>query len=144
MYVRVGHTRYREIVVAVLQMTRARWIPSREGGEVCICSLVSCNRWNRWSSGQYRRATMKDDGEAGEGRQDSARWVNSSQRNRNDAEKIVRRKSGVWCTCFLFEFDTKQLYIYAAKSKRCFNKVFNKHCQKGKTPQTIQLNTKRS
>ena len=49
MYVRVGHTRYREIVVAVLQMTRGGY--PREKGQVCICSLVSCNRWNRWSSG---------------------------------------------------------------------------------------------
>ena len=45
MYVRVGHTRYREIVVAVLQMTRGGY--SREKEDVCIgAANVSCNWWN--------------------------------------------------------------------------------------------------
>ena len=42
---RVGRTRYREKVVAVLQMTRGGY--SREKEDVCIgAANVSCNWWN--------------------------------------------------------------------------------------------------
>ena len=66
MYVRVGRTRYREIVVAVLQMTRGGY--SREKKDVCIgAANVSCNWWNGGVVVSIDR-DVKEDGEAGEER----------------------------------------------------------------------------